>query len=71
MALNPKLHQIIDDAHAKAAAWTEKHGDHANDDAPETVIPSLIEQLVVLGLRRATKQELRQIILSRIAADAA
>lgn len=35
MALNPKLHQIIDDAHARAAAWTEKHGDN---DMLEVVI---------------------------------
>lgn len=73
MAPNPKLRQIIDEAQlrAKAEKWTEKFGDYANDDAPEVVVPSLVEQLVVLGLRKATKQELRQIILSRMAADAA
>ncbi len=73
MVPNPKLRQIINDAQAsaKAAEWTEKYGDNGNDNAPEAVFPSLVEQLVILGLKKATKQELRQIILSRIAAEAA
>lgn len=79
MALNPTLRQMVADAQqryvhvedpleAKHAETLALHAD--NDDEPEAVYPTVMEQLVLIGLRKATKRELRQIVVSAMVAGA-
>jgi hypothetical protein len=71
MALNPQLRLMVDNAHAK----------YGNPEDPllrkraeilaamEAKQLSATEQLMVLGLRKASKKELQQIVLNVIAGD--
>lgn len=69
MALNPALKQMVADAKAKYEGNADRQAD--NDDEPEAVYFTALEQLVILGLRKATKRELRQIIVNVMATGAA
>lgn len=72
MALSPELKRMIsgathDPLEAKRAEIRARQAD--NDDEAEDYIPTVREQLAWLGLQKATKQELRDIIVKSMERD--
>lgn len=79
MALNPALRKMLDDAKAKYDLLDDPLEAKRNEilarqadnyDQPEVAFQTVMERLALIGLRKATKRELRCIIVEAMVTGA-